>query len=446
MNNKCKTKNIKIYYFINSQNWDDTQLNKIIDWYLNKGRKELINYNTEYEVSVDVLGQGSTSRAYILNPNDLENRRILKEFFPKIDSRYLIGNNGCCNISDKEVLEKLLIQFAESALNSQVYKTSEGLQILDCGLCFTSIGLCQISPYIKGERFDYFIGKEENIINSKEKFAKAIYYMYKILSDLSAYHNSLMLNGDIKANNMWYLKVDDMIKDGSGKPLTDTVRCLDFGSIIYIPKLIEQIKDEIQKNSHYSTLDIAKDLLVLFDSTRENYSEEVILKKLSKCIELIKSNIDDEIVELFSLLQELDVVAVIKLLYFWVFGIEKLSEKELMIKLCDNLNLQDCVGFETYHLIYLIKEFFNLIKIKEEITDVDDKIIDILKVNADLERIRKIIEDKDCYIDNHNNLREWNSLLEQFNYKTMGDFIVYVKREFKNFPHPSEIIEHLMYE
>ena len=446
-NRYITTKKIEIYYFLNSKNWDNEQLDQIVEWYLNPVKAEVNSTYAAYEVAVDCLGQGSTSRAYILNPNDIESRKIIKQFFPKDNGLYLLDNTICGNIKQKEILKRLLIQFAEGALHSRVYDFTEGRQILECALCFTSIGLCQISPFIVGEELDSFIGKEENMINSKDKFAKAIFYTYKILSDLATYHHAGMLNGDVKANNMWYLKVDDMVKDGSGKPLTDTVRCLDFGSLIFIPRLIDQIKEEIQKHPVYSSIDIAKNLLPLFDSTRENYAEDFIIRRVAASVEFIKKNTDTELIEVFKWIQELDIIAVIKFLYYWVFGtVNSMTEKELLIQLSHTLHVNNQIGFETYHLLYLIKEFFNIIKLKEDDINDNGQILDIAQVNERLEMIRKIIEEKDCNVDNHKNMKEWDRLLEAFHFRTMEEFLGYVKKRLKKFPHPGEIIEMLMYE
>ena len=83
---------IDIYFYIDESQITDELLAKIEDWYFDESNNNWCESKTTYELS-QAIGQGSSARAYILDPNnpDKSKRKIIKEFFPMKNNGYLLN-------------------------------------------------------------------------------------------------------------------------------------------------------------------------------------------------------------------------------------------------------------------------------------------------------------------------------------------------------------------
>ena len=453
-----QVKQVEIYKVFSAQEITKDVRESIIDWYICGKEWYYEIKNSKYDL-VNVLGSGRTSIAYRLyQPGHAHHNKVLKQFYPTKDYRrykYLDANFRLKEARIyKEEFEQLLVDFIDSAISSQhlkeTYASKGGTILLKHQLVMTSIGVCLLSDNLSGMSLDECIKK--NPINTKDDLIRALRIVDRILcNDITVYHEAFdreKVHLDIKAENFWFCKID--IDDE-----TNTIRCLDLGSVRSIEELI--LKDNIK-----------------LESSPASYSFDLIeqtMAQIKKC----------EKKEAFLILKQLDLLAVVKILLTWLFGEEilGLGKKEDLTSYEIVKKISQCMhgstpkaSFATWHIAWLFQKLLltvnriehcqateipNFINAPVALSDVavecqsnsllnNNNVLTLSELKEYLDSIRKILTNEKSYTFNHANYSGFDHLLKSENITTMSALLKLINEKFGKYAIPPiSIIEYLSY-
>lgn len=482
------------YSRIDSSQIDEKWVNEIEKWYLGKPSVfDEMKCGRSHTIS-DTIGSGTNVRAYRLDTEDPRSnnyKEVIKELFPVSNLFSLNSDSRRYEIDgwDEEKTEKArrfirskIISVIESARHSKIIKSfaikSEISTLLDISLVMTSIGLCQISQALNGQRLDAYIEgdrnskpKEEliNVLEHINTFLKNSLTLHLTSTTINVtvnkidfqYKISPRLNADIKAENIWKVKIDEN---------KSTIRTLDFSSFIEVDEIIDGIINDV--STHHAS-ENALDIIVdryekLFESTKSYYSKDLINKTIKQITILAKEG-EYERQTMERLLVQLDLIAIIKLLVIWVLknpcaDLSQNLQSEIFYAVLSYLgdDRSSKVSLKNYHVCYLFTRLISRIELVDHYYTAEhsskkndgnvsfalaDNILTGEALQRDFSLLLDILEHGDhSYADNHANLDDGlNKLLESHGIATMEQLYDYVVQEFDAIVHPGKILSKIVF-
>ena len=422
--------------------FDDSNVNfdEILNWY--KGEKSsLENSNAElYDIALDennsikILGQGSNAHAFLIKGKagaEFDNC-VIKVFYPItrektafdgtimqssiLDDKYRLKSINTSIEDFTERLQRFINSYDKGIEINNAYADTGRTKVLSSELYFTSHGICYVSKALGGELLSDYVKKDL-------KLADYLDIASKMLNDIAVYNEKNTIHADVKPDNFWCVNLDTNLSKES-RFIPAITRSLDFGSICNIDSLIKNIKGEFSIKTPEdvdSVIEYIKDIedlnLLFFESTGKYYSQKTqneIVKMI--VFDYIDGKMTNDIIQI---LLALDIVAVLKLLYYQLLGdsdstIWKEHYEKNKTRLFTEL-VGDKASFKAYHIASILKKLFDTCSIIDSITYKTNlasvAIFNLDEVKSCVNDLFEMVTNPNTYVRNHCNLEEYDDLL-----------------------------------
>lgn len=316
--------------------------------------------NTGQTKKLTYLGDGSHSIVYLTEEKD-----VIKEFSPLIKGKATMSRKQSCNDKftpiegltefDLGIIEERRAAFDSSLtivndINRKYKEENDNMFIVDEEID-TSLGRCHLCRYIGGKTLQSIFeeSKAQNI-EFRKHFTNVLPYIVSLFDEISLYHESEIINLDIKPENLFAIKSQ---RDYIG------IRNLDFGStkrIVGDSGLISCIRRYALENKNLCP-ELLKSFIAskFFASSPGFYDNNRIERVIEKCLDPKKT--DEEII---SDLKLLDIIAAWKTFLFALKDPDfSLDETDMVYRVFDDIFESTPLSnslFESYDIYFQLYE------------------------------------------------------------------------------------------